>query len=309
MALVSFLSRHAAWVLALGVFTGIVMPGAASALRPGLPLAVGGLLVLSVMQADYPEFRRQLRRPAVPATAAVFILCALPVLTWLLLPAFGVPESLRTPIVLMAAAPPIMSAPAMALLLRLNVPLMLAIVVPATIAAPFTLGAVAEAFVASGLRMDPVNLAFRLATFIIGCFLVGAILRRLLGAARIEKQKPLLDVIGLVFFLTFAVAVMDGVGARLEQQTLYVTSVLALSFLVHLLLQMAGGAAFYFTGMHSAFTIAFACGNRNMGLLLAVLPQGAAPDTLLFLAVAQIPIYTLPAILLPMYNALLNRGG
>lgn len=309
MALVSFLSRHAALVLALGIFTGLILPGAASVLRPWLPLAVAGLLVLSIMQIGYGEFREQLSRPAVPVAVVVFMLCALPVLIWALLTVSGVPETLRTPIVLMAAAPPIMSAPAMALLLRLSVPLMLAIVAAATVAAPFVLGAVAEAFAASGMRIDPVNLALRLAAFIIGCFLAALVLRRLLGTSRIEKQKPVLDVISLIFFLTFAVAVMDGVSARLEQQTLYVISVLAISFLANLLLQIVGGAAFYSTGMQNALTIAYACGNRNLGLLLAVLPQTAAPDTLLFFAVAQVPIYTLPAVLLPMYNALLKRGA
>jgi len=46
-----------------------------------------------------------------------------------------------------------------------------------------------------------------------------------------------------------------------------------------------------------------------MGLLLAVLPETSAPDTLLYFAVAQVPIYTLPAILSPMYNALLKRAS
>ena len=308
MALVSFLSRHAVWVLALGVFTGLFMPGTASFLRPWLPFAVGGLLVISVMQADYEEFRRRLSRPAMPVAVSLFLLCVLPVLTWALLAVSGVAESLRTPIFLMAAAPPIMSAPAMALFLRLNVPLMLVIVALATVAAPFTLGVMAEAFVASGLRIDPVNLALRLAAFIAGCFLLAVVLRRLLGAALIKREKPLFDVIGLIFFLTFAVAVMDGIGIRLEQETRYVISVLAISFVINVLLQIAGGAVFSFTGMHNLLTIAFACGNRNMGLLLAVLPQSAAPDTLLYLAVAQVPIYTLPAVLLPMYNGLLKRG-
>lgn len=308
MALVAFLSRHAVWVLAFGVFTGLFLPGAASFLRPGLPLAVGGLLVISVMQADSEEFRRRLSRPAVPVAASLFLLCLLPVLTWVLMYFSGVPESLHTPIFLMAAAPPIMSAPAMALMLRLNVSLMLVIVALATVAAPFTLGVMAKVFVASGLRIDPVNLALRLAGFIAGCFLLAAVLRRLLGAAFIRKQKPALDVIGLIFFLTFAVAVMDGIGVRLEQETRYVVFVLAISFVVNFLLQIVGGAVFYFTGVHNLLTIAFACGNRNMGLLLAVLPQTAAPDTLLYLAVAQIPMYTLPAVLLPMYNGLLKHG-
>lgn len=307
MALISFLSRHAAWVLAIGVFAGLLLPTAASLLRPLLPLAVGGLLVLSVMQTDTDGLRRRLTQPVVPLAAVLFMLCALPAATWGLLTLSNVPEHLKTPIVLMAAAPPIMSAPAMALLLRLNATLMLVIVVSATLLAPFTLGVAAEVFVASGLDIDPANLALRLAGFILGCFLLATLLRKAIGVTRIERHKSMLDVIGLIFFLTFAVAVMDGVSVRIEQQTNHVLALLGIAFLANVLLQCTSGAAFYLTGVQNALTIAFASGNRNMGLLLAVLPPGSAPDTLLYLAVAQIPLYTLPAILSPMYNSLLKQ--
>lgn len=309
MPLVSFLSRHAAWVLAVGVFAGLLLPDVAAVVRPLLPVTVGGLLVLSIIQTSPVDFTQHLKRPAAPIAAIVLILCVMPVATWAILSVTGIAEDLRTPIVLMAAAPPIMSAPAMALMLRLNAPLMLAVVVGSTLAAPFTLGIVAEALVESGLKIDPFSLAVRLAAFIFSCFLIALSLRKIIGAVRIRKWKPSLDVIGLVMLLTFAIAIMDGISLRLEQQTVYVIAVLMITFAANLLLQAVGGLSFYATGAQGALTVAFACGNRNMGLLLAVLPQTAAADTLLYFAVAQIPIYTLPAILSPMYNALLKRGA
>jgi BASS family bile acid:Na+ symporter len=303
----SFLSRNAAWVLAAGVFTGLLIPGTASLVRPLLPATVGGLLVLAVMQMNYGEFGRYLSRPLMPAVIVVGVLCVLPVLTWALVTALGVPQDLRTPIVLMSAAPSIMSAPAMALILRLSVPLMLSIVVGSTLLAPFTLGLAAKRFVEADLLIDPLDLALRLALFICVCFAVASLLRRTLGTKRIESHKTVLEVIGLLLLLTFAVAIMDGVADRLADNPRHVIIVLAVSFVANLLLQGAGGAAFYSAGARDALTIAFACGNRNMGLLLAVLPESSPPDTLLYFAVAQVPIYTLPAILSPMYNALLER--
>jgi BASS family bile acid:Na+ symporter len=44
-----------------------------------------------------------------------------------------------------------------------------------------------------------------------------------------------------------------------------------------------------------------------MGLLLAVLPADSAPDALLFFALAQLPIYMLPAVLGPAYRRWLAR--
>jgi BASS family bile acid:Na+ symporter len=304
-----FLSRNAAWVLALGVFAGLALPGVAAQLRPLLPLAVAGLLVLSVMQTSYAEFRRQLERPRVPASIILCLLCASPAIMWVLVNLLEVPDGLKPPLVLMAAAPPIMAAPAMALMLRLHTSRMLAVVVGATLLAPFTLGLTADWFVAAELRINPFNLALRLAAFISICFALAAILRLLLGSGRINKSKPYIDVLALLLLLAFAVAIMDGVTHRLSLETEYVLTVVAISFLANVLLQAAGGAAFFSTGASSALTAAFACGNRNMGLLLAVMPESSAPDTLLYFAVAQIPMYTLPALLSPMYNALLKNAS
>jgi BASS family bile acid:Na+ symporter len=304
-----FLSRNAAWVLALGVFTGLLFPRFSEELRPLLPFAVAGLLVLSVMQTNYTDFRRQLARPRVPLIIIFALLCLTPALMWLFVNLFELPDGLKPPLILMAAAPPIMSAPAMALMLKLNAPRMLAVVVGATLLAPFTLGFNAEWFVGTELRINPLHLAMRLAAFIGACFALAAILRLLLGTARINKNRRYFDALGLLLLLSFAVAIMDGVAHRLSLDTGFVLAVIAISFAANLLLQIAGGAAFFSTGAHSALTVAFACGNRNMGILLAVLPETSAPDTLLYFAIAQIPMYTLPALLSPMYNALLRRAS
>lgn len=303
----AFLSRNAAWVLALGVFAGLVLPELARNLRPLLPLAVGGLLVLSVMQTRFADFRRQLHRPLAPAAVIVFLLCISPALVWFLVQTLEVPEKLKPALVLMAAAPPIMAAPAMAMMLRLDAPRMLAVVIGATLLAPFTLGVAANWFIGAELSFDPTRLAVRLAGFIGVCFALAVLLRLSLGSRRMNEHKPLLDVLGLVLLLAFAVAIMDGVAQRLLLETGYVLTVIVISFIANILLQLLGGGAFFYTGASSALTVGFACGNRNMGLLLAVLPESSAPDTLLYFAVAQIPMFTLPALLLPMYNVLLKR--
>lgn len=303
----AFLSRNAAWVLALGVFAGLVLPELARILRPLLPLAVGGLLVLSVMQTGFADFRRQLHRPLAPAAVIVFLLCISPALVWFLVQTLEVPEKLKPALVLMAAAPPIMAAPAMAMMLRLDAPRMLAVVIGATLLAPFTLGVAANWFIGAELSIDPTRLAVRLAGFIGVCFALAVLLRVSLGSRRMNEHKPLLDVLGLVLLLAFAVAIMDGVAQRLSLETGYVLTVIVISFIANILLQLVGGSAFFYTGASSALTVGFACGNRNMGLLLAVLPESSAPDTLLYFAVAQIPMFTLPALLLPMYNVLLKR--
>jgi BASS family bile acid:Na+ symporter len=80
------------------------------------------------------------------------------------------------------------------------------------------------------------------------------------------------------------------------------------AFVANIVLQMLGTGAALAMGRRAALTVGFASGNRNMGLLLAVLPQSSAPEVLLFFAVAQLPIYMLPAALGPAYRYWLNRG-
>jgi BASS family bile acid:Na+ symporter len=46
-----------------------------------------------------------------------------------------------------------------------------------------------------------------------------------------------------------------------------------------------------------------------MGLLLAALPAGVDPDIALFFALAQIPMYVLPALIRPLVRRLVPAGG
>ena len=64
-------------------------------------------------------------------------------------------------------------------------------------------------------------------------------------------------------------------------------------------------------GARRALTLGFACGNRSLGLLLAVLPASADPGLGLFLALGQFPIYLLPGAMAPLYRHMLagERAG
>ena len=64
-------------------------------------------------------------------------------------------------------------------------------------------------------------------------------------------------------------------------------------------------------GGHRALSLGFAAGNRNLGLLLAILPATADPALALFLALGQFPIYLLPWLMTPLYRRLVppHRSG
>ena len=100
---------------------------------------------------------------------------------------------------------------------------------------------------------------------------------------------------------------MDGVTARLMAASARVFAFLGVAFAANLALQLAGGLATSWTGRKAALSAAYSSGTRNTGILLAVLPAGADPDIFLYFAMAQPPIFMLPAMMLPFYRRMIGR--
>ncbi len=307
MSLAALASRHSTSLLVLGICAGVTLPDAASALRPLLPACIAGLLVVSMVRIPWPVLRRELLRPILPLALTAWLLVGCPLLVWAVLVLVPLPAPLLVPIVLMAATPPLFSTPAMAFLWGLDAPVALVMVVLATLAGPFTLVAVAGVALGLDLGIDPGALAARLVALVGGSLLASLVVRRVAGAARIEAWTDALNAIAVALLLIFAVAVMDGVAERFAREPATVVLFTVAAFGANLGLQAVGALLARGTGVRRALTVGYATGNRALGLLLAVLPAGAAPDTVLFCALAQLPIYILPAILAPLYRRLGGR--
>ncbi len=134
------------------------------------------------------------------------------------------------------------------------------------------------------------------------------IVRRLLGRVRLSRLRTGFDSASVVLLLIFAVAIMDGVTALLARDPWHVLGFIVAAFVINVALQLLGATAAATLGRRASLTVGFATGNRNMGLLLAVLPADSCADALLFFALAQLPIYMLPAVLGPAYRWWLSRG-
>jgi len=300
-------SRHAASVLATGVFAGVLLPDLAAILRPWLPPAVAGLLFLGLLRVNLRDLVGHLSRIPTVALLCVWLLLLAPVLVWAAVCAFGLARGLGTALILAAACPPIVSGPAMAMLLRLDAPLMLASVVSASLLAPFGILLVATHLIEVDLEVDTLQLFVRLAVLIGGCVAAALVVRWLAGSARLARHAGALDFASLVLLLVFAVAIMDGVGELLARDPMHVAWFVLVAFAANVLLQLIGSAAAGALGRRAALTVGFASGNRNMGVLLAVLPADSVPDVLLYFALAQIPIYVLPVMLGPAYRRWIGR--
>ena len=100
---------------------------------------------------------------------------------------------------------------------------------------------------------------------------------------------------------------MDGVTVFALARPGYAALATALAFVFNILLQAAGWLAFRRHGAVTALTAGLVSGNCNMGLVLVALSGHASVEVAAFFALAQLPMYMLPALLDPLYRRL--RAG
>jgi len=302
----AFLGGHGVSVLFLGVFLGLALPDLARLLRPALAPAVAALLLFSLLRVDWQTVAGYLRRPLLTGGLVAWMLLVSPVVTWALLLALPLPDALTTAVVLMAAAPPILGSTAIALLLGLDGALTLVVGLAATLLTPLTVPPLALWLLGLELEVEAAELMLRLGGVVVGALLGAALIRRLLGTARLRRNASVLDGLIVAVMLVFAVAIMDGVTATALQRPGTVALWILAAFVANPALQLVTALAFARFGRRLALTAGLLAGNCNMGLLLAALPAEADYDVTLFFALAQLPMYMLPALLRPLYRRLLR---
>ena len=307
----AFLGRHAPLFMAGGVLVGLVVPPLATLAKPLLVPTLLIPLTLALIRLDWSAIAAWRRRLPTLALLVAWLLGVSPVLVWLatvaLAPA-GLPAPLQVALVLMAASSPIVSSVAIALIVGLDATLAIVAVLVATALVPFTLPLVAETLVGVTMEIGLAAFMLRLVLLVGSAFAVAWLVRRTLPAATLVRHRLLLDGLTVVNLVLFGVAIMDGVTAFSLQRPGYAAAALGAAFAFNLALQAAGYAAFRRLGRRAALSAALVSGNCNMGLVLVALQGQASFEVTVFFALAQIPMYTLPALLTRAYRRLLRDG-
>lgn len=299
------IGRRATLLLAVGVFAGLLLQDLAAALKPLFLPSIGVLLFLSVLRLDWRRVVTYARRPLATGLAAVWQLAVSPVLVWGIATGIGLPPSLVAGLVLSAAGSPLMSMPAIARLLGLDVELTVVVLAVTTLLLPLTLAPVVAGLLGRGMTIDAGGYAIRVMVFLVLPLSAAWAVRRMAGTQRIESLDDRLQGLTVIVLLIFAIAVMDGVTARILSDGRTVLLYLAAAFALNLGFQLLTPLLFHRMGRRPALSLGLVSGNRNMGLVFAV--TGATePDLLLFLAVAQVPIYVLPLLTQRAYRRLLD---
>lgn len=303
-----FFARRGAPLLAASVFVGLAWPWLASLLRPLLMPLIVLILALALLRLDFRRLLAYARRPLLLGWFVVVKQVLSPLLLYALLRQAGAPDALVLGLVLMAAAPTVTAAPAFAAILGLDVAFATAAVLAAQIVVPFTLPFLALVLLKLELAMSTLDLMLRLSLLVAAAFALSYLLRRtVLPPRRVEELGQRLDGVSVVCLAAFAIAIMDGMQAMVLRQPGFALWLVAGAYLGNLGLQVFGALVFAAAGRGVALTAGHMVGNCNMGLVLAALGQDAPFEVAAFFALAQLPMYTLPMLLLPFYRRLLAK--
>jgi len=306
-AALAWLGRQGTRAVAASIFIGVMVPPLAALLKPGFPYALFVLLCLAFLRVDPAEVRAHFSRPLVVGAAAAWMMLATPPMIALALLAFGMSDrlpGLYVAMILQAAAPPVISAPTLAALMGLDAALSLATLVVCTAVTPVTAPIFAALFVGPGMPISPVALGAKLLALLAGAAIIAALVRRLRGREWVARQSERIDGLSVVALFFFAVALMDGVLVAMINEPLKMLGLTALSFALSLGLAALTAFVFARLGMGQALALGLAAGNRNMGLMLAAAGAAVPELTWLYFAVAQFPIYLMPAMLKPLARRL-----
>jgi bile acid:Na+ symporter, BASS family len=299
----ALIGRYGTQGFAISIFLGLALPQLAEAARPLLALSIFVFVTITFARVDAAALKALLKRPAPIALAGAWLLLAPALAVTAALALIGrdrLDPGLVLGLAVLGASPPIMSAPAVAMLLGLQPTLIVTAVLLTTGLAPVASPILAELIAGAVVPLDVAVLIRRLVFLIGGAVLAAGALRIVLGEARIRRHKPAFDGLGVVMYFLFAVAAMDGVLAAAVGDPGRVARFLLIAFAI----SVGGfvGAMLLLRPLAPAdrFVLGYGTGQRNMGLLIAALGAATPDTTFLFFALAQFPIYLMPQIVKPL---------
>lgn len=304
VACFAWLGERARLVLALGLVTAIVLPGAGAFLSGTLPFWVVVLFALSMTRIDLVATARRAVSPHRLARTLGFCLLLMvvtPVLFFASARLAGLPEPMVAALVYQAAAPPLGSAAAFCLLLGLDAALAIEVTVLGSLLAPVLMPLVIAALLDTAVPVDAVSLMVRLAAIIGGGTVAALLIRRTLGAVRIERNARAFDGLSALIMVLFLFPLFEGLPGAVFASPGLAAAVLALVLLANLGVQMAVFAPARTVAGHAAGGAASVMwGNRNAALALAALPGD--PVFTLYVALYQIPMYFTPLLMRRLYR-------
>lgn len=287
----------------MSIFLGLALPQFAAAARPLLAFTIFVFVMLTFARAEASEVKSLLRSPRPLVIACIWLVLAPAAIMAIILAGIGrsnLDPGLVLGLAVLAGAPPIMSSPAIAMMLGIEPTLLLSSVLVTTAASPLLSPLIVEWVAGAAVPLDLSVLIQRLMLLIGGAVIGAAVLRKIMGIEQIRFHKSALDGIGVLMYFLFAIAAMDGVMDAAIADPLKVVQFLGFAFLMSALGFVTAWLVLRPLTGADRFVIGYATSQRNMGLIMAALGAASPKTTFLFFALAQFPIYLLPQIVKPL---------
>jgi len=192
----ALIGRYGTQGFAISIFLGLALPQFAAAARPLLAVTIFVFVMITFARVEIDALKTLLRRPGPLMLASLWLVAAPAAAVSLVLTLVGrgnVDPGLVLGLAVLGAAPPIMSAPAVAMLLGLQPTLIISSVLLTTALAPLVSPALAGLIAGAVVPLDLDILIRRLVLLIGGAVVAAAALRLVLGGARIRAHKGHLD--------------------------------------------------------------------------------------------------------------------
>ena len=298
-----WLARHGRWVLVAGLVAGVLLPGWAVALRPWVPQMVALLLFLGALRVGPSVFDGALKALAQTLSLVLALQLVLPLAliggAHLLGLAHG-PALLA--VAIMCAAPAIVSAPNMCLMLGVAPGVAMRLLVLGTAVLPLTVIPVFWLLPELGSVGDVLAAALRLTAVIVLATGAGFALRARLWRAPGAAALARLDGVSALLLAVFVVGLMPAVAAAFGQGPGQAAGWLGLVLAVNFGLQIAAHGALRAQGAGLRVPVALIAGNRNMALFLVALPPEVTAPGMVFIGCYQIPMFLTPLVMARLYR-------
>jgi BASS family bile acid:Na+ symporter len=303
----AWLAARGGPTFAIALALGLAVPSLAGLLRPALSTVVLLLTFLVLLRTDLAASVSELKQPWRVALLSLWVLLATPVLALLAARLAGLDDGLTAALVVTATAPPLTSAPAFARIMGLDAAFALTGSLVPMLFVPVSAPPLARHLAGLELSIGVGAMMARLAFFVGLPMLAAVLVRRLVPAPAMAARARMLDGLVVLALGVFATAVMDGVSALALAQPGRAAAMVVASFAHNWSFFALTALIFAREGRVRALTAGLLGGSRQMALMLAVLPADAPRDVVLFLAVAQFPLYLNPFLLKPLLARLLRE--
>ena len=310
VAAAAWFERHSTRVLIASIFVGLAWQDLAEVLRPAvLPFSIL-TMTFSCVRMDWSLLGSHLRRPLALGAMLAWLMVGAPILVYGVCSAFLAPGSpLFSGIMLNAVSPPIMSAPAYALIVGAEPVQALLISLGGSAFAPFTGPGVIEALGLGAVHLSPGSLLLRLAAMVSIALGLAWIIRRAMGRERVVRHGAKLGAITILLIAGFGIGLMDGMRDRILDDPALVLGYTLAAFAVNAGLQIVGAALVWRRDRAQGLVLALVSGNRNMSLMTAAVIDAIGPDVLLYLICTQFPLFGMPLLMRPVFRRFAPRAA